>query len=695
MWFVYLAAVLLAVILLYLPGFILLMSISLGVVASICVAPVASIALYSSVELLLYCIGISSNQISVGISCACILILAILFAKIFSPKLHVTENEALMRSGSCSNQSRKADIPLLALYVCVGVFAVFFFIVLPLDGPESFFQGWDNLHHLGNTKAFVDSSDWNPLFSSRYSPGDIEPYDTARSFYPSAYHVLCAAISTIIGAAVPTAINAVNTVLIGVVFATSMFFLMRTLFENNSVVLLGSIFALGTPACPWDYLIYGPLFPNLMSMVLIPICMSLFIVTMRSFSSGAYRHLIRWAICFLLGIIAVAFSHPNGIFTLILVLAPYLAFWIWDELKLRGKSTSYLVMMQGIYWFLLASVWCLCREIPAFQSIVNTTWDPIVDIPTAISNCILLNFFNHPSQPILACLFVVGFIGILRCDPDNRWILVSYIVASFVYVVDAATEGEIKQVLAGYWYTDYHRTAPIVALLALIIAALGASMVLNFIQRSIVEASHCQNDCSSQTIRRVCSCCFSALLFIVTFFDPTPLGPIGTDLQTPFGYQRQEFSNQYNVELIYYDVLTAREQEFCNRAMSIIPEGSLIINSPNDGSVFMYPLYGADIYYRSCIVPSHDSEYEASRLIRLELDEFAHSPSVQQAVREIGAEYLIQLDYGVNPEEFRINYGVYNSEDWVGIESVCEETPGFELVLSDGDMRLYKIVDSN
>lgn len=34
----------------------------------------------------------------------------------------------------------------------------------------------------------------------------------------------------------------------------------------------------------------------------------------------------------------------------------------------------------------------------------------------------------------------------------------------------------------------------------------------------------------------------------------------------------------------------------------------------------------------------------------------------------------------------------YKPEDWAGIESVTDETPGFEVVLADGDMRLYKIV---
>ena len=42
-----------------------------------------------------------------------------------------------------------------------------------------------------------------------------------------------------------------------------------------------------------------------------------------------------------------------------------------------------------------------------------------------------------------------------------------------IYVVGITTEGPLKQLLAGFWYTDPHRTAASVALLAVPLASLG------------------------------------------------------------------------------------------------------------------------------------------------------------------------------------------------------------------------------
>lgn len=35
----------------------------------------------------------------------------------------------------------------------------------------------------------------------------------------------------------------------------------------------------------------------------------------------------------------------------------------------------------------------------------------------------------------------------------------------------------------------------------------------------------------------------------------------------------------------------------------------------------------------------------------------------------------------------------YNPEDWAGIESIDENTSGFQLVYKDRDIRLYRVVE--
>ena len=53
---------------------------------------------------------------------------------------------------------------------------------------------------------------------------------------------------------------------------------------------------------------------------------------------------------------------------------------------------------------------------------------------------------------------------------------------------------------------------------------------------------------------------------------------------------------------------------------------------------------------------------------------------------------MLVLDYN-EPEISSPHVYPPNVEEWAGIDGVRDDTPGFEVVLSEGDMRLYKIVD--
>ena len=64
---------------------------------------------------------------------------------------------------------------------------------------------------------------------------------------------------------------------------------------------------------------------------------------------------------------------------------------------------------------------------------------------------------------------------------------------------------------------------------------------------------------------------------------------------------------------------------------------------------------------------------------------------VQEAVDDIDAEYVLLLDQGENDEEERQRFWSYYPEQWIGIEAISDDTPGFTVVLAEDDMRLYKI----
>ena len=66
--------------------------------------------------------------------------------------------------------------------------------------------------------------------------------------------------------------------------------------------------------------------------------------------------------------------------------------------------------------------------------------------------------------------FVIAVLaGVIYTCRNRRylWMTVAYAFAFVVYVIDVSTDGVVKQVLSGFWYTDYYRTGAMTALFAI------------------------------------------------------------------------------------------------------------------------------------------------------------------------------------------------------------------------------------
>ena len=116
-----------------------------------------------------------------------------------------------------------------------------------------------------------------------------------------------------------------------------------------------------------------------------------------------------------------------------------------------------------------------------------------------------------------------------------------------------------------------------------------------------------------------------------------------------------------------------------------------MINNPDDGSLFLYSVYGLNMYYRTWNPPTQDDETKESNLIRCHLNELSSNDDVKKAVKKTGAKYVLQLDHGDQTQEYRIQYNHDNDSEWRGIDLIDETTPGFTLVASNDDIRLYRI----
>ena len=132
--------------------------------------------------------------------------------------------------------------------------------------------------------------------------------------------------------------------------------------------------------------------------------------------------------------------------------------------------------------------------------------------------------------------------------------------------------------------------------------------------------------------------------------------------------------------------LTKDEERFVSEVTELIGEDAAVANFSFDGSVFTYATNDLNVLTRHYF--SSDSGDMGT--IQKHLNEIAYNDEVQEAVKRTNAEYVLLLD--VNDSGDNSVYSAFLDEnDWKGITSITDTTPGFKVVLSEGDMRLYEI----
>lgn len=701
MWPTFFIALALAAVFLYAPGFFMLKAFRVRAAVALCCAPVFTVTAYAVLTAVLPYLGIGASWLTVVVPCvvAGIVAAAVLrfvprFASLDPTRLGVAD------MGRSFKKAVAEEWFSVALYVLAGLAVVGLVFVKNLDGPDSFLQAWDNSHHLSSIRAFVESGNYSMLTTTSYAtPLDraFTPWQGESAFYPSAWHCLAALVVSATGASVALAANAVNALVVGVVLPLSLFVLMDRVFAGHrGIVRCGAFVALAFAVFPWGFLTFGPLYPNLLSYALVPLAAVLF---MGVFDERiAIRVRIVRSILFVVGIVALACSQPNAVFSLAVFLAPFCVMQAVRAARfLPGSFTKDRPRTAAIGCGLAAAaaialIWWALFHAPFLQDVIWFDWPAKEEPAQALANIALLSFSYAPAQLILAMLVICGLACAL-VDRRFRWFACSYLLACAICFVDLAFDGFLKHLLAGFWYTDQLRTASTAALFAIPLAAFGLRNAVRFcaagLNRFVVSAG-------GRATPYVAS--VATLAFIVSaVFSPNFVIPGHHYVETGFGAIRERVEDQNSVVKMNY--LDADEKEFVREASAIVPDDQPIINSPDDGSVFLYGYEGMRTYYRYLTGYSALSGESAdSRAIRTQLFRIADDERVRQAVRAIGAEYVLVLDQGKDEdlgsdEEHRrfVFKDDIDNEQWSGIRAIDDATPGFEVVLSRGDMRLYRI----
>lgn len=680
---------------LFLPGFLLLRGLRASWKASLACAPFLALLAYGALGVVYGEAGLACSWdnvfLPVLLSSAGVFALgsAIFWAR-------ARRAPAALRPKSLLDPSPgarpAADAALAALYAVVGLAVLCLVFLAPLGDPTHFIQIIDNVHHLGAVRTFVESGYWSSLHSSLYGPGEASINPTpSSSFYPSAWHCVAAMVAEASGCGPAVAVNAVNAVLASVAYPLGMFLLVRTLFpQDAAVAALGAFAASAFGVFPWRLMSFGPIYPNLAAFAIVPAAASCLVMALGDGRRAPERLL--GALAFLAALGAMALTQPNAVFTSAVLLAPYCAHRVWRAcLRLRAPRAARAALgAAATLAFLVAAalLWLALYSAPFMQQVVTYDWSATrLPAEEALSRVATFKFGALPAQPLLAALAAVGLV---RCaaSRERRWLAASALVMCAILVASLSASWTVKHVLAGFWYTDSYRLGASVAMMATPLVAWGlatAGDIAGFVAGRLLGAE------GARRAGRALACALACAAFAAAAYLPC----LEWDLRGGKAWRTDALSADSRYirndcgdpsESFY----SARERAFVRRALDAVPEGSLVVNMPFDGSAYAYSADGLRTYYR--YISGYDGQGETAQsvVIRTRLADVAADEAVRQALRDVGADYLILLDRDVNPELAMSAYA-HDPQGWVGVTSVADDTPGFEVVLAEGSMRLYRI----
>lgn len=666
MWLTFAIGVVVCVGILFIPGFLLLDALGCPKSLAISLSPCISILECVVSGSLFGLIGISVSWWAVVLPGVALGFVCLFLSKVSSSFQFQCESWTL--------SSKAISWKSLALFLCISLVVTFVVFLKPLDGPESIVQEFDNAYHLNLIQTFLNTGRFSTIQTALGADVPIQPLSEI-SYYPAAWHIIAALSADAVGASAAMAENIANAVFLGFVYPVSICAYLSVVFKTNRRVLICAAFLfMAFSAFPWGFLVAGPLYSNFAAMALFPAAMALLLVVVEMFPShvAVVPGLVSCASFF-----SAALAQPNVLFTGAVLLAPYL----YSHIARLFSGKRVWLACAGVA---LCSVflWLLLRHFPILTSVVNNAWSPYVDNKfQAIFDYISLGFRNSVAQPELATLVFIGALYSL-CARNWAVFLPPYIYFALAYFIVAmyGPDNLFGSLFSGYWYNDADRIAACGAMAALPLASYGLYALSLFVTRVAERVWEARN----------LSIAFVGVCIAATFliYMPNHILPGRGEVRTALGDRRARLSAlATNV-----GALSADERSFLEECRAVVGDET-VLNNPYDGSVFAYACADIDIQFKTyrAVVgsPSTIDSWRVTRWINLIED----NEGVREAANNLGIEYVLVLDSAQSDEPTMYEFFTYKEVQWQGIMNITDETPGFEVVLAEGDMRLYRIVD--
>ncbi|MGF6821597.1 hypothetical protein M2317_000483 [Microbacterium sp. ZKA21] len=632
-WVAQIPVVVAGVLVVFGPGILALWGVGLRGLSLVAAAPLFGVVTVGATALFFGAVGIPWSPLGWGVTALLIAGLAWVIARVLGNRLPSAPVAG----------PRWSVIAGLVIGAAIAVWRLTAYI----GSPDAISQTNDAVFHMNAVRFAVETADASSLHINAVIGGN--------SFYPAAWHGIVSLVVMMTGASVAAAANAITLVIGALIWPLGIAWLAREVSSSRAVAAYAAILSSALQIFPLLLFQWGVLFPNALSMALVPAGVALVMALWRwSAGTTPWRAGIRGALLVLVVVGALLLSQPSAFLPWALISVIWLTFRLLGGAPVRRALALVLV---AVSWIILAALWAYLA-----QGTTGSHWPPIRGKLAVLVDILLNGQVMIPFAYGVSLLMVLGLIVAVRRS-NMRWLAVAWVAVSALYFL-VATVGNpfVRNAILGAWYADPYRIAAIAPVVVIPLAALGVDAVVRTVTRRF---GHAEND-SIPTLLAVSGTAVFMIVLVLVRPVAMPEVTEGTVYQ---GSTYRAGSDTY---------LSPDERELLESLPDRVAADDRVLGNPSTGSGFGYFLSGLDVYPRTWAPPRTD----AWQVLAMHLRDAETEAAVCDALELYGSpEYV--LDFGPGEAEPG-RYVMPGMTDFEGQD-------GFEFVAEQGDASLWRI----
>lgn len=503
-------------------------------------------------------------------------------------------------------------------------------------GPQSPPQASDAVFHLSAVAFVRREGNVSPM------GGLASMYDGAVTYYPTGWHALAALLpgDVVVGA------NALVLVSVGLIWPLGMAGLLREVLGRirpAATATDGAVLAAGTAlsgSVVSLLLLLTSTWPYALSLAVLPAALALIVRGCAPGSAGPVARASALGAA-ALACVGVVTAHGAGLFNLAVLGGPVVMAAMAPGLErlwrrggarrgaLLGAAAVGLLLVAAGAWAMRSSLASVLSYPRPGGNLPETIWAVLTDHP-------LLATFTpwYLGNAMMTVLALLGAVSAWRTPGLRRWCTATGL--SVVLILLAAGPHWPPRILAGPWYTQRARIMPLVTIGLLVLATLGLAEAQRRWGSGTEEPTGSQDAATPSPWRRFAVAALSRNVPACLLIASLVLAPAWR-----WSLKTEILQAIHDPERIAYGtMLSDDELALIRRAPSTLPEGAVVLGNPSNGSAYLWSVAGVRVVYPSRPEPPGGDLLWLGR----HLDEIGTNPRVCGILAQRGARYYYTDD---------------------------------------------------